>query len=90
MKQEDKVSNEVAPTLALSSLETKRADARAYLGARWVKHPAYQFDPRHSNNPDLYVSARQRFLQSVTSAARRDREANPAFIRAEHIRAALS
>lgn len=30
------------------SLEEKRAAAIAWLGERWVLHPNYKFNPRHS------------------------------------------
>ena len=64
--------------------------AKQYLGARWVNHPAYRGDPRHSTNPEIYVRARQPYLQSVVAAAQRDREANPAFLRAQRLSASLS
>lgn len=64
--------------------------AKQYLGARWVNHPAYQGDPRHSSNPEIYVRARQPYLQAVVAAAQHDREANPAFLRAQRLSASLS
>lgn len=64
---------------------SKLQAAKEYLGARWVNHPAYQGDPRHPTNPEIYVRARQPYLLAVSASARCDREANPAFVRAQRI-----
>ena len=64
--------------------------AKQYLGARWVNHPAYQGDPRHSSNPEIYVRARLPYLHAIRAAAQRDREANPAFARAQRLSDSLS
>lgn len=84
------MSTEVIVTVAQHGLDTKRVDAKSYLGARWINHPAYQFDPRHSTSPDLYVQAREPYLLGVSSAAHNDRLANPAFHRAESLRQVFS
>lgn len=65
-------------------MDTKLQAARDYLGPRWVNHPDYAGDPRHSNNPEIYGPARQPYLLAVKIAAQHDRAANPAFIRAQH------
>lgn len=70
-------------------MDTKLESAKQYLGSRWVNHPAYTGDPRHSTIPDIYVYARQPYLLAINAAARRDREANPAFIRAQRLHLAL-
>jgi hypothetical protein len=41
----------------------------------------YVFNPRHSNNPEVYVPARKAFLAQIAEASKRDRERNPAYIR---------
>jgi hypothetical protein len=59
------------------------------LGVNWVCHPEYVPKARHSFNPDIYGPARQDFLNRIAYCARVDRERNPAFRRAEAIRAAI-
>lgn len=59
------------------------------LGERWVGHPQYRFNPRHSNNPDLWAQARAQFLAQIALAAADDRAKNAAFHRAERFRAAV-
>lgn len=59
------------------------------LGRKWVKHPAYQFDPRHSNDPEIYIQARAGHLQQVADLAAAARAKNPLFQRAERVRAAV-
>lgn len=46
------------------------------LGVRWVMHPAYTFNPRHSNNPEVYRPARAEFLAGIAKAAAADRAHN--------------
>lgn len=46
------------------------------LGVRWVMHPAYTFNPRHSNNPEVYRPARADFLAGIAKAAAADRARN--------------
>lgn len=59
-------------------------------GAKLVCHPDYTPIPRHSNNPEIYVPARAEFLASIAAAAKRDRESNPAYIRAAQWRELIS
>lgn len=59
------------------------------LGDRWIKHPAYTFTPRHSNCPELWAQARAQFLAQISLAAADDRARNPAFKRAQRVRAVL-
>lgn len=54
-------------------------------GAKLLCHPDYQFNPRHSNNPDIYGSARKQYLNEIAKNARESREINPAFIRAQRL-----
>lgn len=51
-------------------------------GSKLICHPAYQYNPRHSHNRDIYGPARQPFLDGIAERARRDRENNPAYQRA--------
>lgn len=74
----------------MEPLQLKLESAKEYLGEKWVGHPAYQYTPRHSNTPDIYVHARQPYLRSVAFAARADRQSNPAFLRAERTRRAFA
>lgn len=67
-------------------MSNKLEAAKAYLGDRWVSHPDYKYTPRHSNEVDSYVQARQPYLRAIAQQARRDRLLNPAFQRAEYIR----
>lgn len=57
----------------------RRAEVIADMGANWVNHPDYKPNPRHSNNPEIYVPARREYLDQVKELARRDRERNPIF-----------
>ena len=59
------------------------------LGRKWLRHPAYQFDQRHSNDSNVYQNARAGYLAQVARAAAADRAKNPAFIRAQAVRAAI-
>lgn len=61
------------------SLANKRLAAKVYLGRNWVFHPNYQPTPRHSNDPNIYVPARQQYCRDVSAAAAAAREANPFF-----------
>lgn len=51
-------------------------------GSKLICHPAYQYNPRHSHDRDIYGPARQPFLDGIAERARRDRENNPAYQRA--------
>ena len=84
------MTQEALPVVAHAGLDAKREVAKDYLGPRYVNHPQYRFDPRHSNSPDIYVPARQQYLRSVAETARLDRSNNPAFARHECLRAALA
>lgn len=73
---------------SLAVHEARHAAVRR-LGSRWLNHPDYRFNPRHSYDPEVYGPARQPFLDAIAERARRDREANPAWMRAERFRIAL-
>jgi len=60
------------------------------LGRNWVNHPAYVFNPRHSNNPDLCNAARAPYLAGIAQRAAADRARNPLFHSAEAMRAVLN
>jgi hypothetical protein len=79
------------PIIRTSKFAPSEAHKRMYelLGVNWVGHPDYVPKARHSFNPDIYVPARQDFLNRIAYCARVDRERNPAFRRAEAIRAAI-
>lgn len=72
------------------SLEEKRAKAIAYLGPKYINHPQYRFDTRHSNHKELYLLARQLFLAGIAQLAKRDREANPLYQRNLRVQEAFS
>lgn len=61
------------------------AEAKRYLGKNWIGHPDYTFNPRHSNNPEIYIPARAPYMLAISIAARADRENNPAFMRQQAI-----
>lgn len=52
-----------------SYLQQARAKAIAALGEEHVLHPNYKPDPRHSLNPQKYLSARNQFVQQVREQA---------------------
>jgi len=66
-----------------------RCAAVKKLGVKWVMHPAYTFNPRHSNDPEVYGPARAQFLAAISHAAASDRRRNPAFQQAERVRAVI-
>lgn len=80
-----------APVIRRSTFVPSDAHQRMYeiLGTRWVCHPEYNPIARHSHNPDIYVPARQEFLDLIAYRARVDREKNPAFRRAQAIRSLI-
>lgn len=84
------MSTDAIVTVAAPGLDAKREAAKEYLGANWVNHPAYRYNPRHSTNQETYVPARQPYLLSIAVLARVDRQQNPAFARAEAIRHTFS
>lgn len=59
------------------------------MGTGWIGHPAYVFNPRHSNDPEIYRAARAPFLSAIARAAAEARARRPAFVRQERVRAAL-
>lgn len=59
------------------------------LGHRWLRHPAYVYDPRHSNDPQTYGPARAAFLACIAKTAAADRARNPSFIRQQAVNKAL-
>ncbi|MDE2022034.1 MAG: hypothetical protein KGI71_03985 [Patescibacteria group bacterium] len=71
------------------AIHEARLAAIKRLGHKWLRHPSYRFDPRHSNDREIYESARAAYLAQVAMAAAASRESNPAFIRAQSIRAVL-
>ena len=83
------MSNEAITTVASTGLDAKRAEARAYLGQKWVSHPDYVPSARHSNNPEIYQLARTLYLHKIANAAAFARQHNPAFHRANHLRIAV-
>ena len=83
------MSADTVVTVASAGLDAKRAEAKAYLGQKWVLHPDYVPTARHSNNPEIYQLARSPYLHSVASAAAFARQHNPNFHRAAHLRLAV-
>lgn len=67
-------------------IEQQLAKIKSEYGAKLICHPDYVPNPRHSNNPEIYVPARAAFVASIAAAAQRDRERNPAYILANKIR----
>lgn len=59
------------------------------LGPRWLRHPAYVYDPRHSNDPQTYGPARAAFLACIAKTAAADRARNPAYLRQVAVNKAL-
>lgn len=69
----------------------KRSASIARLGRRWLRHPHYEFDPRHSSDPHVWKPAfAQWWADSVLPRAAADRARNEAFQRAQRVRAAIS
>jgi hypothetical protein len=79
------------PIIRTSTFVPSESHKRMYelLGVNWVGHPEYVPNARHSHNPDIYGPAREAFLNHIAYRARVDRERNPAFRRAEAIRAVI-
>lgn len=71
------------------AIHEARIAAIKRLGKNWVKHPAYQFNPRHSHNPEVYQAARAPYLSAISRAAAADRERRESFQSAQRVRAAL-
>lgn len=74
-----------SPTMA-----EKLVAAILYLGDNRLGSIGYRFNPRHSNNTDIYMPARLAYLSDIAANAARDRRLNPAFIRAQAVAAAGS
>lgn len=72
-----------------SYIERRLREIKAEMGSKLVCHPAYKFTPRHSTNPDIYVAARQPYLDAIAAAAAADCERNPAYHTAQTIRQAF-
>lgn len=75
---------------AKAALEARVEQAKQAMGAKWVGHPAYVTNPRHSLNPEIWKPARWPFLQAIAAAAQADRERNPAWRTAQRILAAVN
>ena len=67
----------------------KRVAAIKRLGVKWLRHPAYRYDPRHSNDPQTYGPARAAFLACIAKTAAADRARNPAHLRQVAVNKAL-
>jgi hypothetical protein len=67
----------------------KRCASIAFLGVRWLRHPAYQFQPIQSVHRDVWFPAHLLLWERVHVAAALDRARNPAACRAASVRAAL-
>lgn len=63
---------------------------KAEFGSKIINHPEYKFNPRHSNNPEIYIPARQDYLNGIAFLAQVEREKNPAWRRAQAIQNTLS
>lgn len=72
------------------ALKARIEGVRMRMGPSLIGWPGYKTNPRHSFNPDIYTPARQEFLDGIAARAKADREANPAFIRAQAISATVS
>ena len=53
------------------------------LGVKWLRHPAYRYDPQ------TYGPARAAFLACIAKTAAADRARNPAYIRQAAVNKAL-
>ena len=67
-----------------------RVAAVRRLGTNWTLHPNYEFQPRHSLNPEVYGPARAVYAAEVARLAQAARERNPAWRRAQAVRAAVN
>lgn len=66
-----------------------RCKAVIAMGTKWVRHPEYVFNPRHSSDQEVYGPARQAYLAEVARLAAADRARNPAYLRACAVRRVL-
>jgi len=60
---------------ALAVHEARCAAVKA-MGSNWLLHRAYVFNPRHSNDPEVYRPARVAFLDGIAKRAAADRGRN--------------
>ena len=44
--------------IRIRRMEAKLGAAKTYLGSRWILHPAYQFNPRHSFHIAIWQTSR--------------------------------
>lgn len=72
------------------AIHQARVAAVRRLGTNWTLHPAYQFQARHSNSPEVYGPARAAHLAEVQRLAQAARERNPAWRRAQAVHAAVT
>lgn len=81
--------NDSIVTVATTGLDAKRQAAKEYLGPKWVLHPDYVPNARHSNHPETYQAARGLYLRTVANAAAVARQHNVNYHRANHLRIAV-
>lgn len=62
-------------------MDTDRTIALHNLGTKYIGHPMYKFDPRHSNDTAIYPHFRQPYLDEIRDAAEVARRDNPAHLR---------
>lgn len=67
-----------------------RWEALKRLGTNAVCHPAYVFNPRHSNDPQVYMPAREPYLSAIARRAAEANARNPIWREQERVRAARS
>lgn len=72
-----------------ANVHEARCAAVKALGRKWILHPAYSFDPRHSYDANVWQPARAAFLACIAKTAAADRARNPAFRKAEAVRAVI-
>lgn len=91
-RRENRITVKNTPRKVVASpyIEKTLEKIKRECGAKLICHPDYVPTPRHSNNPEIYVPARAEFLASIAAAAQRDRENNPAYIRAKQWRELIS
>jgi hypothetical protein len=58
------------------------------LGTNWLMHPAYKFNPRHSNDPNVYGPARAPYLSGIARRAAEANARNPFWREQERVRVA--
>lgn len=78
----DGIDNDNPPPSTPESVKRRIQAVKETWGNKLICHPAYQYNPRHSHDRDIYGPARQPFLNGIAERARLDREKNPAYQRA--------